>query len=199
MSQPVILASGSAVRRQLLAQAGLDFEVSPARIDEEGLRQALEAEAAAPEEMAETLAAFKASRIAEKRPEALIIGCDQILAHRGRVLGKPATPDDARSQLRMLRGGPHHLFSAVVIYDDLQPLWRYVGKVTLTMRPFSDTFLDEYLERNWDSVRDSVGAYKLEEEGVRLFSKIEGDYFDVLGLPLLPLLTFLTTRGVLLA
>jgi len=199
MSQPVILASGSAVRRQLLARAGLDIEVMPARIDEDSVRAALLAEAAPPEEIAETLASLKASRVAAKRPEGLVIGCDQILAHRNEILGKPETLDEARDQLRRMRGGTHHLLSAVVVYDDLQPLWRHVGKVALTMRPFSDHFLDEYLARNWDSVRDCVGAYKLEEEGVRLFSRIEGDYFDVLGLPLLPLLTFLTTRGVLTA
>ncbi|MBN2907319.1 MAG: septum formation protein Maf [Rhodobacteraceae bacterium] len=199
MSQPVILASGSSIRRDLLERAGLEFEVLPAKVDEEAIRNALEAENAAPDEIADALAAFKAQRVAEKRPEALVIGCDQVLAHRGKILAKPATIDDARAQLRALRGGRHQLMSAVVIYDDLQPLWRHVGTVTLTMRPFSDTYLTEYLERNWNSIRHAVGAYKLEEEGVRLFSAIEGDYFDVLGLSLLPLLTFLTTRGVLKA
>lgn len=199
MSQHVILASGSPIRRQLLERAGLVFEVLPVRVDEAAIRDALVADGARPDEIAEELAAFKAKRVAEKWPEALVIGCDQILDHRGRVMGKPDTVDEARAQLRMLRGGPHRLLSAVVVYDDVRPLWRHVGIVTLTMRPFSDAYLDAYLERNWDSVRGCVGAYKLEEEGIRLFSKIEGEYFDVLGLPLLPLLTFLTTRGVLMA
>ncbi|TCO73429.1 Maf family protein [Rhodovulum euryhalinum] len=199
MSQRVILASASPIRRQLLEQAGLVFEVMPAAVDEAAIRDALEAEDAAPGDIAETLAAFKAERAAGRVPEALVIGCDQVLAHRGRVLSKPGSIDEARAQLKALRGGPHELLSAVVIYDDLQPLWRHVGRVTLHMRPFSDAYLDDYLARNWDHVRDCVGAYKLEEEGVRLFSRIEGDYFDVLGLPLLPLLTFLTTRGALMA
>lgn len=197
MPQRIILASGSPIRRQLLDQARLTFDVVPARVDEQAIRAGLEAERAAPQDVAVALAAFKAQRVAEKDPQALVIGCDQVLAHRGAILAKPETADQAREQLRQLRGGPHDLLSAVVIYDDLQPLWQHVGKVTLTMRPFSDTYLDDYLARNWDNVRDAVGAYKLEEEGVRLFSAIQGDYFDVLGLPLLPLLTFLTTRGVL--
>lgn len=199
MAQRVILASGSSIRRHLLEQAGVDFEVMPAQVDETAIRTGLEAEDATPEDIAETLAAFKAERVAQKAPDALVIGCDQVLAHRGRVFAKAETRAAAREHLQSLRGGPHELLSAVVIYDDLQPLWRHVGRVKLTMRPFSDTYLDDYLERNWESVRDAVGAYKLEEEGVRLFSGIEGDYFDVLGLPLLPLLTFLTTRGVLMA
>ncbi|SIO49452.1 septum formation protein [Rhodovulum sp. ES.010] len=199
MSQRVILASGSAIRRQLLERAGLDFDVLPARLDEGAIRDGLAAEGATVQVVAEALADFKARRVAERDPTALVIGCDQVLAHRGKVLAKPQSIDEARAQLRALRGAPHELLSAVVVYDDLAALWRHVGKVTLTMRPFSDAYLDEYLARNWESVRESVGAYKLEEEGVRLFSRIDGDYFDVLGLPLLPLLTFLTTRGVLMA
>jgi len=199
MSDRVVLASGSPVRRQLLERAGVPLEVVPAHVDEAAIRAALEAERADAEEIAETLAAAKAHRVAQKDPGALVIGCDQVLDHRGRILAKTETRDEARAQLRGLRGGPHRLLSAVVVYDDLRPLWKHIGVATLTMRPFSDTYLDEYLDRNWHSVRESVGAYKLEEEGVRLFSKIEGDYFDILGLPLLPLLTFLTTRGVLTA
>ncbi|ARE40600.1 Septum formation protein Maf [Rhodovulum sp. P5] len=199
MTEPVVLASGSAIRKTLLENAGVPFTVMSARIDEDAIRQGLEQEGAQPAEIAEVLAAAKAQKVAQKRPEALVIGCDQVLCHNGTVLTKPATIDEARDQLRAMRGGQHQLLSAVVIYDDLQQLWHHVGQVTLTMRPFSDRYLDDYLDRNWPAVGDSVGAYKLEEEGVRLFSRIEGDYFDVLGLPLLPLLTFLTTRGVLMA
>lgn len=197
MTQRVILASGSAIRRQLLTQAGLRFEVMPPSVDEAAIRSGLGAEGAAAAEIAEMLACFKAQRVAAREPDALVIGCDQVLVHDGAVLAKPDTLEDARAQLRRLRGGTHQLLSAVVVYDDLEPLWRHVGRVTLTMRHFSDGYLEEYLARNWHSVRGAVGAYKLEEEGVRLFSEIRGDYFDVLGLPLLPLLTFLTTRGVL--
>ncbi|MBK5934035.1 septum formation protein [Rhodovulum imhoffii] len=197
MSQPLVLASGSAVRARLLRAAGVSFDIHPIAIDEGAFRTGLEAENATPAEIAEALAAAKAARVAAKRPEALVIGADQVLTCRGRVFSKPDTKEDVRGQIRSLRGKSHQLLSAVVVHDDGAPLWRHVGSATLTMRSISDTYLDAYLDRNWPSVGESVGGYKLEEEGVRLFSGVEGDYFTVLGLPLLPLLTFLTTRGVL--
>ncbi|KGB83755.1 septum formation protein Maf [Rhodovulum sp. NI22] len=199
MVQTVILASGSDIRQALLRQAGVEFEVQPARIDEEAIRAALEAESATARDVADTLAEFKARKISEKQPDALVIGCDQVLALNGRILSKAADPGDARRQLLELRGNRHHLLSAVVICEAGKPLWRHVGEVRLTMRGFSDTYLDDYLARNWHSVKHAVGCYKLEEEGVRLFSRIEGDYFNVLGLPLLELLSYLTTRGALQA
>ncbi|MEX5727967.1 septum formation protein [Rhodovulum iodosum] len=197
MAQDIILASGSAARALLLRNAGVAFTVQPARVDEAAIRDGMTHDGAGPREVAEALAEFKARRVAESRPDALVIGADQVLALGDRVLAKPETRDEARTQLLRLRGRPHRLLSAVAVFDEGAPLWRHVGVATLTMRPFSDTYLDEYLDRNWNSVRDSVGGYKLEEEGVRLFNAIDGDFFTVLGLPLLPLLTFLTTRGVL--
>jgi len=199
MTQPIILASASDIRRQLLERAGVPVEIVPARIDEEAIRTALVAEDATPRDVADALAEYKARKISEKRPEALVIGCDQVLEFRGEVLSKPADPDDARAQLRRLRAQRHKLLSAAVVYEGGQPLWRHVGEVRLQMRPFSDAYLEDYLARNWDSVQHSVGCYKLEEEGVRLFARVEGDYFTVLGLPLLELLAFLTTRGAVTA
>ncbi|MCV2882105.1 Maf family protein [Actibacterium sp. XHP0104] len=199
MPKPVLLASGSEIRLQLLRQAGVDVTAKPARIDEDAIRHALEAEDATPRDVADTLAEFKARKIAEKQPEALVIGCDQVLEYRGQILTKPTDIDDARDQLRRLRGNPHKLLSAAVIYDGIEPVWRHVGEVRLTMRPFSDAYLDDYLDRNWHSIRHAVGCYKLEEEGVRLFSRVDGDYFNVLGLPLLQVLAFLTTNGTLQA
>lgn len=197
MAQDIILASASSARAALLRNAGVIFTAQPAQVDEAAIRAAMESEGAEPREVAETLAEFKARKLAERRPDALVIGADQVLALGDTVLGKPETKDAARAQLLRLRGRPHRLMSALVVFDDGAPLWRHVGVATLTMRPFSDSYLDDYLDRNWNSVRDSVGGYKLEEEGVRLFTAIDGDFFTVLGLPLLPLLTFLTTRGVL--
>lgn len=197
MAKPIILASGSEIRQTLLRNAGVDIVAKPARIDEQAIRAALEDEGASPRDVADTLAEFKARRVAEKHPEALVIGCDQVLELRGEVLSKPADRNDAVKQLRALRGNRHKLLSAAVIYDDAMPVWRHVGEVRLTMRPFSDSYLHDYLDRNWDSVRHSVGCYKLEEEGVRLFSRVEGDYFTVLGLPLLELLSYLTLNGTL--
>jgi len=195
MPQKLILASGSSIRRQMLKRAGVDFDVQVARVDEEMIRDALLAEQASPRDIADTLAEMKARKISDKRPGALVIGCDQVLSFDGRILSKPISVDDARDQLRALRGQRHQLLSAAVIVEDGQPIWRHVGTVRLMMREFSDTFLDGYLSRNWPGIGDSVGAYKLEEEGVRLFSRVEGDYFTVLGMPLLELLSYLTLRG----
>ncbi|MFT7058985.1 MAG: septum formation protein, partial [Pseudorhodobacter sp.] len=167
----------------------------PARIDEEAIRAGLEAEDATPRDIADTLAEMKARKIADKVSGAVVIGCDQVLDFKGRSWGKPATPQAARAQLLALRGQRHQLLSAVVLYYDGQPQWRHVGTVRLTMRDFSDAWLEGYLSRNWESLRHSAGGYMLEEEGVRLFSAVEGDYFTVLGLPLLPLLGYLGQRG----
>lgn len=155
------------------------------------------AESALPRDIADALAEMKARKISDKHPDALVIGCDQVLDHKGTLFSKPATVEKARSQLATLRDDRHMLLSAAVLYQDRKPIWRHVGQVRLRMRAFSDDFLNGYVTRNWDSIRHTVGAYKLEEEGVRLFSSIDGDYFNVLGMPLMQLLNFLTLRGVI--
>jgi septum formation protein len=195
MHRPLILASGSAVRRRLLQDADVPVEVVVPRVDEDSVRDALVAEGAPPRDVADALAELKARRVAEKSPGTFVVGCDQVLDIEGRILAKPATPEEARAQLALLNGKRHKLHSAVVVCEDGKPVWRHVGEVRLTMRSCSDSYLDDYIARNWESVRDAVGSYKLEEEGVRLFSRIEGDYFTVLGLPLLELLSYLTLRG----
>ncbi|MFU8822740.1 Maf family protein [Yoonia sp.] len=197
MQEKIILASGSDIREQLLRNAGVSFDVQVARIDEDAVRASLQAENASPRDIADTLAELKAQRVAAKHPDALVIGCDQILALDQQIVAKPQTPADAVTQLQALRGKKHQLLSAAVIYGEGKPLWRHVGVVRLHMRDASDAYLTSYVDRNWDSIRHAVGAYKLEEEGVRLFTRIEGDYFNVLGLPLLELLSYLTLRGTL--
>ena len=197
MVQKLVLASGSEIRQQLLRNAGVTFDVQPARVDEVSLREAMQAEAAPPRDIADALAEMKARKVGMRDTGALVLGCDQVLAHRGDILGKPENLEEAKNQLLQLRGDTHQLLSAAVIYEDGAPVWRHVGVVRLTMKAFSDEYLETYLQRNWDSIRHSVGGYKLEEEGVRLFSQVQGDYFCVLGLPLLELLAFLGLRGVI--
>ena len=197
MFVPFILASGSAIRAQLLQNAGVPFVVEVPRVDEETVKRALLAEAAPPRDIADALAELKARKISDKNPGAMVLGCDQVLDFEGHLLSKPASPEAALEQLLEMRGKRHMLLSAAVIYQDGQPLWRHVGQVRLRMRASSDAYLNGYVTRNWDSIRHAVGGYKLEEEGVRLFTTIDGDYFNVLGMPLLELLNFLALRGVI--
>jgi septum formation protein len=195
MSAPLILASASATRVAMLRRAGLGVETVPARIDEPAVRAALEAEGAAPRDVADALAEAKARRVSQRHPEALVLGCDQILEHRGEILAKPATPDELRAQLVRLRGDRHRLHSAAVLCRDGVPVWRHVGEARLTMRAFSDSYLETYLGRNWPAVAESVGGYMVEEEGVRLFAQIEGSHFTIQGLPLMELLAHLALTG----
>lgn len=199
MQRPFILASGSAIRLQLLQGAGVAVTARPARIDEVAIRAALRAEQAQPRDIADALAEMKARLQAGRHPEALVLGCDQVLEFQGEVWGKPDSYEAARAQLQALRGQRHSLHSALVLYDAGAPVWRFVGEARLTMRQVSDAYLDDYLHRNWDSLRETVGGYLLEAEGIRLFSAVEGDYFTILGLPLLPLLGYLGQRGFIAA
>lgn len=199
MSDSIILASSSEIRSRLLKNAGVEHIVQPARIDEDAIKAALLAEDAPPRDVADTLAELKARKLAEKGAGGLVIGCDQVLAFKGEILSKPKSIEDANAQLKALRAETHQLLSAAVIYEDLKPVWRHVGVARLTMRDFSDAYLEDYVERNWDSIRWSVGGYKIEEEGIRLFRSIMGDTFTIQGLPLLELLSYLTLRGTLRA
>lgn len=197
MPERIILASTSEIRAQLLRNSGVACDIIPSRIDEDSVKRALEAESATPRDIADTLAEMKARKVAEKGGGGLVIGCDQVLSFKGQTISKPETMDAARDQLLALRGETHQLLSAAVIYEDLNPVWRHVGVARLTMRDFSNDYLEDYLARNWNSIRWSVGGYKIEEEGIRLFRMIQGDTFTIQGLPLLELLSYLTLRGTL--
>ncbi len=196
MNTPITLASASEIRAQMLRNAGVSFATQIARVDEDMIKASLLAEQASPRDIADALAEAKARKVSDK-VGGLVIGCDQVLDFQGDLLSKPKNEENALHQLQAMRGQRHMLLSAAVIYEDGKPVWRHVGQVRLLMRDASDEYLTDYVARNWDSIRHSVGAYKLEEEGVRLFTRIDGDYFNVLGMPLLELLAYLTLRGVL--
>ncbi len=192
---PLVLASKSAIRRTLLEVAGLSVEVCPADLDERGLEA--KAPLQAPVAIAALLAREKACLVGSLRPGRLVLGADQILSLDGARFSKPADRAAARDQLRSLSGRSHELYSAVAFVQDGAVLFEYVGVARLTMRAFSDGFLDDYLDAVGDAATGSVGAYQLEGLGVQLFERIDGDYFTVLGLPLMTALDFLRRRGYL--
>lgn len=192
----LILASTSSARKLILEQAGLSFDTIAPRVDEDALKQALLlSDANRPRDMADALAEAKAVKLSVKFPEALVIGADQMLAlEDGTMLDKPDSPETAKAQLTLMSGSHHRLFSAAVIAQDGVPAWRHVGIVRMSVRPLSPAFINDYVDRNWDAIRYCVGCYQIESEGAQLFSRIEGDHFDIMGLPLLPLLAFLRER-----
>ena len=194
---PVILASGSATRQAMLRTAGVSFTVDVAAIDEASVLESLQAEGAKPRDAADMLAEMKALKVSAKHTGALVIGADQILSLGSKFFAKPVDIDTARDHLKQLRGQTHSLTSAAVVARDGTAIWRDVREAKLTMRPFSDDFIDDYLAKAGPAVLASVGAYQIEGLGAQLFSRIDGDHFTILGLPLLPLLDMLRTQGVL--
>jgi septum formation protein len=179
----------------MLANAGLVFDVEPAGIDEEEITRSLGSRAA-PQELASTLAEMKAVKVSSRHPEAMVVGADSTLACNGRLFAKPPSLEAARKQLLALRGQTHELFSSVVVARGGQRLWHWSERARLTMRAFNEGFVDAYLARAGSDVLSSVGAYQLEGLGAHLFTRVDGDYFTILGLPLLPLLSFLAGHGI---
>jgi septum formation protein len=194
-SDPLLLASRSAARRALLEAAGIPVELQPADLDERALEASVASES--PAEIAAYLAWQKAASVARLRPGRLVLGADQTMALNSDRFSKPQDRAGARAQLRKLRGHVHELHSAVTLVKDQMVLFDHVDTVWLTMRSFSDEFLDAYLDKVGDAAAASVGAYQIEGPGIQLFERVEGDYFTVLGLPLLQTLDFLRRQGLL--
>lgn len=190
-----ILASGSAIRSALLQAAGLRFDVKPADLDESSLIQAQRAAGKTSGEVAIELSRAKACAVSEACPTDLVIGADQVLDFQGTLYQKPRSLTEADTHLRQLRGQTHRLISGVAVAKAGEVIWTHAADVELTMRAFSDAFLQEYLNQNGDDLLTTVGCYKLEGAGVTLFSEIKGDYFAILGLPMLPLLAFIRDQG----
>lgn len=196
MSLAVTLASGSASRRAVLAAAGVAADAVKPNVDEDAYRTALRAEGVSVRDQAMQLAEMKAVRVSGKRP-GLVIGGDQMLALGNEAFDKPADLAQARRHLTRLSGQSHTLETAIVVCEDGRPVWRHLARPKLTMRTLSPDFIDTYVDQCGDALLSTVGAYQLEGLGAQLFSRIEGDYFSILGLPLLPLLDYLRIRKVL--
>jgi septum formation protein len=197
MTEAVILASASPTRRKLLAAAGVEVRVEPALVDEEALKRTLNVDGQAGGDCALALAEAKARRVASGNKRALVVGADQILVCGKIWFNKPTDLADARAQLLALRGRTHELVSAVCVVREAARIWHTVVSAKLTMRQFSDGFLDSYLLSEEAAILGSVGGYCLEGRGIQLFSDIQGDYFTILGLPLLELVGFLRSWGAL--
>ncbi len=188
---PIILASQSMARRKIMENAGLHFSLIPASVDEEFIIMGLERQNIDSSGIALELSKEKALKVAKNNPEALVIGSDQILEFEEKIITKSQNPEEAREKLNALKGKSHKLLSAVTIAKDEEILWQHMDEATLTMHDLDDELLDEYCARAGVALTRSVGGYELESYGAWLFSSVQGDYFTILGMPLLPLLAYL--------
>ncbi|QJU57225.1 Maf-like protein [Sphingomonas sp. AP4-R1] len=196
----LILASQSSSRRAMLEAAGVPFRAEAAGVDEEAAKLAFQAEGYDGRGLADALAELKAVKLSRRYPDALVLGCDStVQASDGALLDKAESREEARDQLAALAGTTHRLTSAAVVALGGAPIWRYVDVAKMTMRPFSDAFLESYLEDEWPAIGGCVGGYRIEGLGAQLFARIEGSQFTIMGLPLLPLLDWLRIRGVIQA
>ena len=193
----IVLSSGSATRRKLLSQTGLYFKTAKPPVDESMIKDRLREAGASAAQVADNLAESKANSVAMILPGAYIIGADQMLDCEGKWFDKPEGMDGARNHLLALRGKTHQLITAAVIAHEGRVIWRHLDTAQLTMRDFSDEFLDRYMEKAGEGIVHSVGAYEMEGMGAQLFEKIEGDFFTILGLPQIPLMNALREAGAL--
>ena len=197
MTIGIILASKSQIRSELLLKAGLKFTAIDANIDEKKAKSSYMNTGYSARDLADILAAMKAKKLSFKYLDKLVIGCDQIMECNGQILSKANNPTDLADQLKFLRSKSHTLYSACVVYFANKAEWRFIGSATITMRNLSDEYISKYVDDNWDEVKHCVGGYKIENSGISFLSKINGDYFSILGLPIIQLLDYLVNRGVL--
>jgi len=197
MTIGIILASKSQIRSELLLKAGLKFTAIDANIDEKEVKSSYINKGYSARDLADILAAMKAKKLSYKYLDKLVIGCDQIMECNGQILSKANNPTDLADQLKFLRSKSHTLYSACVVYFANKAEWRFIGSATITMRNLSDEYISKYVDDNWDEVKHCVGGYKIENSGISFLSKINGDYFSILGLPIIQLLDYLVNRGVL--
>ena len=197
MTIGIILASKSQIRSELLLKAGLKFTAIDANIDEKEVKSSYINKGYSARDLADILAAMKAKKLSYKYLDKLVIGCDQIMECNGQILSKANNPTDLADQLKFLRSKSHTLYSACVVYFANKAEWRFIGSATITMRNLSDEYISKYVDDNWDEVKHCVGGYKIENSGISFLSKINGDYFSILGLPIIQLVGYLVNRGVL--
>tara|TARA_B100000902_G_scaffold395127_1_gene453003 strand:+ start:614 stop:1213 length:600 start_codon:yes stop_codon:yes gene_type:complete len=197
MISGIILASKSEIRSELLIKAGLEFTVTDAAIDENEVKLSYVNDGYSARDLADVLADMKAKKLSCKQPDKLVIGCDQVMECNGRILSKANTPIDLINQLKLLRNKSHTLYSACVVYFANKAEWRFIGSATITMRNLSDEYIFKHVDDNWNDVKNCVGGYQIENSGISFLSNINGDYFSILGLPIIQLIDHLVNRGVL--
>lgn len=197
MTCGIVLASKSQIRSLLLEKAGIEFSTVDPAIDEKEVKLSYISNNYPTRDIADVLADMKARKISNRFPDSIVIGCDQTLDFNSKILSKAKDQDELIHQLKQLQGNKHKLHSACVVYNAQKPEWRFIGSVSMTMRNLSDRYISKYVQDNWDDIKHSVGGYQLESSGISLFSKIDGDYFSVLGLPIIQLVGHLLNRGVI--
>ena len=194
----LVLASQSASRRAMLDAAGVAHEALPALVDEASAKESLLAEGTSPRDLADALAELKALKVSRMAPQALVLGGDSLVAlDDGSLLDKPESREQARDHLQRMSGKIHEIYSAAVIAEGGRPVWRHVDRARLHVRPLSEAFIESYLDLEWPAIAGCVGCFRIEGPGVQLFSRTEGSHFTILGMPLLPIIDYLRTRGVM--
>lgn len=194
----LVLASQSASRRAMLDAAGVAHEALPALVDEASAKESLVAAGTSPRDLADALAELKALKVSRMAPQALVLGGDSLVAlDDGSLLDKPESREQARDHLQRMSGKTHDIYSAAVIAEGGRPVWRHVDRARLHVRPLSEAFIESYLDLEWPAIAGCVGCFRIEGPGVQLFHRTDGSHFTILGMPLLPILDYLRTRGVM--